>query len=153
MGCPIGYPNATLWHVKKLSKPTSNRALLAINTLAYSSTRVLSIQYVSLPWEGHFSATILLVPIQTTVIQALARAFSWTEILETGQVKSISEFAHVGGNADLLQDLKKIAVTGRRISELLAAINLDMPQLDRCEIVAEELGRIYASDYSYFREG
>ncbi|MCP3866967.1 MAG: hypothetical protein GY703_02505 [Gammaproteobacteria bacterium] len=32
-------------------------------------------------------------PIQTAVIQALARAFSWAEILETGQVKSISELA------------------------------------------------------------
>jgi hypothetical protein len=33
------------------------------------------------------------MPIQDAVIQALARAFSWTEILETGQVKSISELA------------------------------------------------------------
>jgi hypothetical protein len=33
------------------------------------------------------------VPIQAAVIQALARAFSWAEILETGQVKSISELA------------------------------------------------------------
>ena len=32
-------------------------------------------------------------PIQAAVIQALARAFSWAEILETGQVKSISELA------------------------------------------------------------
>jgi hypothetical protein len=31
------------------------------------------------------------MPIQDAVIQALARAFSWAEILETGQVKSISE--------------------------------------------------------------
>jgi hypothetical protein len=33
------------------------------------------------------------VPVQAAVIQALARAFSWVEILETGQVKSISELA------------------------------------------------------------
>jgi hypothetical protein len=33
------------------------------------------------------------VPVQAAVIQALARAFSWAEILETGQVKSISELA------------------------------------------------------------
>ncbi len=32
-------------------------------------------------------------PIQIAVIQALGRAFSWAEILETGQVKSISELA------------------------------------------------------------
>lgn len=32
-------------------------------------------------------------PVQAAVIQALARAFSWSEILETGQVKSISELA------------------------------------------------------------
>jgi hypothetical protein len=32
-------------------------------------------------------------PIQAAVIQALARAFSWAEILETGQAKSISELA------------------------------------------------------------
>jgi hypothetical protein len=33
-------------------------------------------------------------PIQAAVVQALARAFSWAEILEIGQVKSISELAH-----------------------------------------------------------
>jgi hypothetical protein len=33
------------------------------------------------------------VPVQAAVIQALARAFSWAEILETRQVKSISELA------------------------------------------------------------
>ena len=33
------------------------------------------------------------VPVQDAVIQALTRAFSWAEILETGQVKSISELA------------------------------------------------------------
>jgi hypothetical protein len=33
------------------------------------------------------------VPVQDAVIQALVRAFSWAEILETGQVKSISELA------------------------------------------------------------
>jgi hypothetical protein len=33
------------------------------------------------------------VPVQAAVIQALARAFSWAEMLETGQVKSISELA------------------------------------------------------------
>ena len=32
-------------------------------------------------------------PVQAAVIQALARAFSWAQILETGQVKSISELA------------------------------------------------------------
>jgi hypothetical protein len=32
-------------------------------------------------------------PIQAAVVQALARAFSWAEILESGQVKSISELA------------------------------------------------------------
>jgi hypothetical protein len=32
-------------------------------------------------------------PIQAAVVQALARAFSWAEILEGGQVKSISELA------------------------------------------------------------
>ena len=31
--------------------------------------------------------------VQATVIQALARAFSWAQILETRQVKSISELA------------------------------------------------------------
>ena len=30
-------------------------------------------------------------PIQAAVVQALARALSWTEILESGQAKSISE--------------------------------------------------------------
>jgi hypothetical protein len=33
------------------------------------------------------------VPVQDAVIQALAWAFSWAEILEAGQVKSISELA------------------------------------------------------------
>jgi hypothetical protein len=32
-------------------------------------------------------------PIQAAVVQALARAFSWAEILESGQVQSISELA------------------------------------------------------------
>lgn len=32
-------------------------------------------------------------PIQAAVVQALARAFSWVEILESGHVKSISELA------------------------------------------------------------
>jgi hypothetical protein len=32
-------------------------------------------------------------PVQAAVIQAMARAFSWAEILESGQVKSISELA------------------------------------------------------------
>jgi len=32
-------------------------------------------------------------PFQAAVIQALARAFLWAQILETGQVKSISELA------------------------------------------------------------
>jgi hypothetical protein len=32
-------------------------------------------------------------PVQAAVVQALARAFSWAQILETGQVKSISELA------------------------------------------------------------
>lgn len=32
-------------------------------------------------------------PIQAAVVQALARAFSWGETLESGQVKSISELA------------------------------------------------------------
>jgi hypothetical protein len=32
-------------------------------------------------------------PIQEAVIQALARVFSWAEILETGRVRSISELA------------------------------------------------------------
>ena len=32
-------------------------------------------------------------PIQVAVIQALARALSWAEVLESGQVKSISELA------------------------------------------------------------
>jgi hypothetical protein len=32
-------------------------------------------------------------PVQAAVIQALARAFSWAQILETGQVKSISDLA------------------------------------------------------------
>jgi hypothetical protein len=31
--------------------------------------------------------------VQSAIVQALARAFSWAEILETGQVKSISELA------------------------------------------------------------
>jgi len=31
--------------------------------------------------------------VQAAVVQALARAFSWAEILESGQVKSISELA------------------------------------------------------------
>lgn len=32
-------------------------------------------------------------PVQTAIVQALARAFSWADILETGQIKSISELA------------------------------------------------------------
>ena len=32
-------------------------------------------------------------PIQAAVVQALARAFFWAEILESGQVRSISELA------------------------------------------------------------
>jgi hypothetical protein len=32
-------------------------------------------------------------PVQAAIVQALARAFSWAEILESGQVKSISELA------------------------------------------------------------
>ena len=32
-------------------------------------------------------------PVQAAVIQALSRAFSWAEILESGQVNSISELA------------------------------------------------------------
>jgi hypothetical protein len=32
-------------------------------------------------------------PVQAAVIQAMARAFSWAEILESGQIKSISELA------------------------------------------------------------
>ena len=32
-------------------------------------------------------------PVQAAVAQALARAFSWAEILESGQVQSISELA------------------------------------------------------------
>ena len=32
-------------------------------------------------------------PVQAAILQALARAFSWAQILETGQVKSISELA------------------------------------------------------------
>jgi hypothetical protein len=32
-------------------------------------------------------------PVQAAVVQALARAFSWAEILESGQVQSISELA------------------------------------------------------------
>lgn len=31
--------------------------------------------------------------VQTAIVQALARAFSWADILETGQIKSISELA------------------------------------------------------------
>ena len=43
----------------------------------------------ALDWEVPGAAE----PIQAAVIQALARAFSWAEILESGQVKSISELA------------------------------------------------------------
>lgn len=32
-------------------------------------------------------------PVQSAVVQALSRAFSWAECLETGQVKSISDLA------------------------------------------------------------
>jgi len=32
-------------------------------------------------------------PVQSAVLQALARAFSWADILESGQIKSISELA------------------------------------------------------------
>jgi hypothetical protein len=32
-------------------------------------------------------------PVQAAVVQALARAFSWAEILESGKVQSISELA------------------------------------------------------------
>ncbi len=32
-------------------------------------------------------------PVQTAVVQALARAFSWADILESGHVRSISELA------------------------------------------------------------
>ena len=32
-------------------------------------------------------------PVQTAIVQALARAFSWAEILERGKVGSISELA------------------------------------------------------------
>lgn len=32
-------------------------------------------------------------PIQEDVVQAVARAFSWAEFLESGQIKSISELA------------------------------------------------------------
>ncbi len=31
--------------------------------------------------------------MQTAIIQALARAFSWAEVIESGEVKSISELA------------------------------------------------------------
>ena len=31
--------------------------------------------------------------VQTAIIQALARAFSWAEVIESGEVKSISELA------------------------------------------------------------
>ena len=33
-------------------------------------------------------------PVQTAIVQALARAFSWADILESGKVGSISELAH-----------------------------------------------------------
>ena len=32
-------------------------------------------------------------PVQSAVLQALGRAFSWADILESGQIKSISELA------------------------------------------------------------
>ncbi|PIY07021.1 MAG: hypothetical protein COZ20_00530, partial [Gallionellales bacterium CG_4_10_14_3_um_filter_54_96] len=32
-------------------------------------------------------------PVQSAILQALARAFSWVDILESGQIKSISELA------------------------------------------------------------
>ena len=31
--------------------------------------------------------------VQTAIVQALARAFSWAEVIESGEVKSISELA------------------------------------------------------------
>ena len=32
-------------------------------------------------------------PVQSAILQALGRAFSWADILESGQIKSISELA------------------------------------------------------------
>ena len=31
--------------------------------------------------------------VQTAIVQSLARAFSWADILESGEIKSISELA------------------------------------------------------------
>jgi len=36
-------------------------------------------------------------PVQSAVLQALGRAFSWADILESGQIKSISELARTLG--------------------------------------------------------
>jgi hypothetical protein len=64
-------------------------------------------------------------PTQAAVIQALARAFSWAEILETGQVKSISELA------------RNLEVDGSYVSRILKLTTL-APDIVEAIINGEE---------------
>jgi len=59
-------------------------------------------------------------------------------------LRIVDMIAEGSTHVDMPQDLKDLAVAGRRSSELLAAINFDMTLLERCESQAEELGRLYA---------
>jgi len=64
-------------------------------------------------------------PIQVAIIQALARAFSWAEILESGQVKSISELA------------RNLEVDGSYVSRILRLTTL-APDIVEAIINGEE---------------
>jgi hypothetical protein len=65
-------------------------------------------------------------PVQSTIIQALARAFAWMEILETGQVKSISELAR-SLNVDGSYVARIIKLTTLAPDIIEAAINGEKP--------------------------
>ena len=59
-------------------------------------------------------------PVQSAVVQALARAFSWAECLETGQIKSISDLAaHLEVDGSYVTRILKLATLAPDIVEKL----------------------------------
>ncbi len=68
--------------------------------------------------------------------------FAFRKRLDLGRL--VDQIAQGNTHVDMLQDLKDLAVAGRRNEELLTAVNFDLSKLDQCENLAEELGRIYA---------
>ena len=79
-------------------------------------------------------------PVQSAVLQALGRAFSWADILESGQIKSISELARtldVDGSyvarilklTTLALDIVEALINGEELSGLsLAKLTQTFPE-------------------------